>query len=170
MIVLTVLLVVLGGVLFVLKRAKRGSIARLPPPPLQTHSKGTWGEGLKRAIQQFSGTSSAGAPSFEVVSSHSLGPKKSIAVVKVAGQTLVLGVSDDSINLITQLQNQDAGDADLLNDPEIIGDPKASSFDANLETAERPSAQPTRAIDPKRVAHSVIRSQIRQRLEGLKPL
>lgn len=47
----------------------------------------------------------------EVLSTHYLGPKKSISVVKVMGRVLVLGVSNDAINLITQLP--DGADADL---------------------------------------------------------
>jgi flagellar biogenesis protein FliO len=39
----------------------------------------------------------------EVVANHYLGPKKSICVVKVGGKTLVLGVTNDSISLITQM-------------------------------------------------------------------
>lgn len=46
----------------------------------------------------------------EVLSSHYLGPKKSISVVRVAGRVLVLGVSNESINLITQLSEEDAAD------------------------------------------------------------
>ena len=43
----------------------------------------------------------------EVLSTHHLGPKKSIAVVKIAGRMLVLGIANESINLIAQL-NQPA--------------------------------------------------------------
>jgi len=39
----------------------------------------------------------------EVLSNHHLGPKKSIAVVRIMGRTLVLGVTNDSINLISQI-------------------------------------------------------------------
>jgi flagellar protein FliO/FliZ len=39
----------------------------------------------------------------EVIQTHHLGPKKSIAVVKIAGQTLVLGITAESINLISTL-------------------------------------------------------------------
>lgn len=39
----------------------------------------------------------------EVVSNHYLGPKKSISVVRVGERVLVLGVTNDNINLITQL-------------------------------------------------------------------
>ena len=37
----------------------------------------------------------------EVLSNHSLGPRKSIAVVRVGGRRLVLGVTNENINLIT---------------------------------------------------------------------
>ena len=50
----------------------------------------------------------------EVVSNHYLGPKKSIAVVRVAGRVLVLGVSNESINLITQLSGDDSFDTAAL--------------------------------------------------------
>lgn len=50
----------------------------------------------------------------EIVANHYLGPKKSISVVKIQGRTLVLGVSQDSINLIAQLPNDaSADDIDL---------------------------------------------------------
>lgn len=39
----------------------------------------------------------------EVLSNHHLGPKKSIAVVRVMGRTMVLGVTNESINLISQI-------------------------------------------------------------------
>jgi len=42
----------------------------------------------------------------EVVSTHHLGPKKSISVVRVGGRTLVLGITNDSINLITQIEDR----------------------------------------------------------------
>jgi flagellar biogenesis protein FliO len=46
----------------------------------------------------------------EVLSNHYLGPKKSIAVVRIMGRTLVLGVTNDSINLISQIsQSNEAG-------------------------------------------------------------
>jgi flagellar biogenesis protein FliO len=44
----------------------------------------------------------------EVLSTHYLGPKKSIVVAKVGNRTLVLGVTNESINLITQLSNGDS--------------------------------------------------------------
>ncbi len=49
----------------------------------------------------------------EMVSSYHLGPKKSISVVRVAGRTLVLGVTQDSISLITQLAGDTASEEEL---------------------------------------------------------
>jgi hypothetical protein len=43
----------------------------------------------------------------EVLSNHSLGPRKSIAVVRIGGQRLVLGVTNEAIHLITQLEGGD---------------------------------------------------------------
>jgi flagellar biogenesis protein FliO len=62
----------------------------------------------------------------EVLSNHYLGPKKSIAVVRIMGRTLVLGVTNDSINLISQISDASSGLSGDLNS-ELIGD------DANLD-------------------------------------
>jgi flagellar biogenesis protein FliO len=42
----------------------------------------------------------------EVLSNHHLGPRKSIAVVRVGGRKLVLGVTNEAIHLITSLENE----------------------------------------------------------------
>jgi hypothetical protein len=64
----------------------------------------------------------------EVLSNHSLGPRKSIAVVRVGGRRLVLGVTNENINLITAMD----GAAD-------------SSFEAALAgAAGNPKATPNR--------------------------
>lgn len=47
----------------------------------------------------------------EVLSTHYLGPKKSIAVVRIAGRVMVLGVANESISLITQLEGDAAAEA-----------------------------------------------------------
>ncbi len=43
----------------------------------------------------------------EMVSNHHFGPKRSIAVVKVGGRTLVVGITEQSINLISQLSSSE---------------------------------------------------------------
>jgi flagellar biogenesis protein FliO len=55
--------------------------------------------------------SSMNKPTVVILTNHHLGPKKSIAVIKVAGRTMVVGITDQSINLISQL----ASDEDAMN-------------------------------------------------------
>jgi len=43
------------------------------------------------------------------LSNHSLGPRKSIAVVRIGGRRLVLGVTNEAIHLITQLDGTEDG-------------------------------------------------------------
>lgn len=57
----------------------------------------------------------------EVVTTQSLGPKKSIAVVRVGGRMLVLGVANDSITLITQLSTGAADSFTGIEDLEDLG-------------------------------------------------
>ena len=61
---------------------------------------------LGKILSQFGGSK---AKMIEVVANHYLGPKKSISVVRIGSRMLVLGVTNESINLITQL---DAGNTE----------------------------------------------------------
>lgn len=54
----------------------------------------------------------------EVVATHVLGPKQSIVVMKIRGQQFVLAVTAENIQLITQL-DADEADLDLLDDPKV---------------------------------------------------
>jgi len=57
-------------------------------------------------------------PYIEVLANHALGPKQSITVVRIKDQQFVLGVTQDSVQLITQIDSEDA-DLDLLDDPKV---------------------------------------------------
>jgi flagellar biogenesis protein FliO len=135
----------------------------------------------------------------EVLSNHHLGPKKSIAVVRVMGRTLVLGVTNDAINLISQISENQAADG---SDDESSVDLEGLFADAAVSAAMgRPRAEPAATkpvrtqmaapqsspsrplpgMDPssfsamvnqevKKPAAPNVRSQIRSRLEGLKQL
>lgn len=48
-----------------------------------------------------------GEKSIRVISTGFLGPKKSIAMVEVAGRVLILGVANDQITLLSSLENED---------------------------------------------------------------
>ena len=85
-------------------------------------------------------------PSIEVLGSHFIGPKKSLVTVRVAQKVLLLGVTEQSIQMISELPSE----SNSLNSLE--------STDASFE--ETLNAQ----------SETGIRSRIRSRLEGLKPL
>lgn len=70
----------------------------------------------------------------EVIATQSLGPKRSIAVVKVAGRILVLGVASESISLISEIDSEDG----------VSHTQNGASFFANLLDAEsKPQGAPT---------------------------
>ncbi len=103
---LAMLLVVggLGLVLIYVKRKKAGGI--------QARKAGSsWFSNLlPQAKKQ--------KPMMEVVATHVLGPKQSIVVMKIRGQQFVLAVTAENIQLITQLDSDEA-EMDLLDDPKV---------------------------------------------------
>ncbi|MBS1958661.1 MAG: flagellar biosynthetic protein FliO [Bdellovibrionales bacterium] len=54
----------------------------------------------------------------EVVGQQALGPKQSITVVRIRGQQFVLGVSQDSVHLISQIDSNE-DEVGLLDDPAV---------------------------------------------------
>jgi flagellar biogenesis protein FliO len=112
-------------------------------------------QGLMTSISQFA-RKNLGKNSkkmIEVVSTHHLGPKKSIAVVRVAGRMLVLGITDDSINLITQMSGQTNDQVDGIADAEMgmddFGDTdgmgKGFDFAGLLGVKAQPKTQASKA-------------------------
>lgn len=101
----------------------------------------------------------------QVVSTHHIDPKKSIAVVKIAGRLLVLGLSNDSINLITQFgdEGEALGGGDLAE--QAFGE--ESPF-TDLLRSEK--SKPTMAETNGPSLIPSVRNRIKSRLEGLKPL
>lgn len=101
----------------------------------------------------------------QVVSTHHIDPKKSIAVVKIAGRLLVLGLSNDSINLITQFGEEgdpfsgaDLGEKAFAEDAPFTDLLRSEKLKPSLTESTGPSLIPS------------VRSRIKSRLEGLKPL
>jgi flagellar biogenesis protein FliO len=106
---LGMVLAIFLGLAFAVKRARSQSLLRNKGLGKFLGSFGKLGLGKKEKM-------------IEVVATHYLGPKKSIAVVKIAGRHLVLGVSNESINLITQLQpGQSLDDSDVDLDDLALG-------------------------------------------------
>lgn len=121
----------------------------------------------------------------EVVANHYLGPKKSISVVRIGGRTMVLGVTNESINLITQLSESNS---EQQNDSAL-----STNFDFEslaMESAGIPAPQVTARYSQgsgatsagpakpaafaqmlgQEAAKPSVRSQIRSRMEGMKQL
>ncbi|MFZ9595689.1 MAG: FliO/MopB family protein [Bdellovibrionia bacterium] len=99
----------------------------------------------------------------EVIATHHLDPKKSLAVVRVAGQLLVLGVSNDSINLITQISEGDPVSGDSSSSGPL--GPEMMFSDLLQSEARRPDlGQDEASLIPS------ASSRIKNRLQGLKPL
>jgi flagellar biogenesis protein FliO len=103
----------------------------------------------------------------QMVSTHHLDPKKSIAVVRIAGRLLVLGVSNESINLITQISENGEVDDIAEGRPNPLQSIAETSFFSDILDAEK--VKPNSGGLPNSPPHGS-RSRIRSRLEGLKPL
>ncbi len=157
----------LGIVLLLVKRKK---------PNLQAKMVGTgwWSNFMPGALRK--------PRSFiEILGQHSLGAKQSIVVVRIKGQQFVLGVSQDNVQLITQL-DADESEMDLLDDPavsESIGKmfgtkptvtPVAKTSAASFQSmVTRSQAQPVVMPAPTIVVsrpQPTVRQQIRQRLQS----
>jgi flagellar biogenesis protein FliO len=67
--------------------------------------------GLGGFLNKLSGVG-AGKAMIEVVATHHLAPKRSIVVVRIQDRMLVLGMTNDAVNLITEFKANEEGDAE----------------------------------------------------------
>lgn len=70
----------------------------------------------------------------EVISTHHLGPKKSIVMVKIQNRMLVLGMTNDSVNLITEFKANE--NEEILDEDEIADSLDVSDFAEGLKKFE----------------------------------
>ncbi|MEJ2284415.1 MAG: flagellar biosynthetic protein FliO [Desulfobacterales bacterium] len=63
---------------------------------------------LKRFMKRNVG--GQGTPLIRVIANQYIGVKKNIALIEVPGTVLVVGISNDRINLLTQIEDQDVLD------------------------------------------------------------
>lgn len=99
----------------------------------------------------------------EVISTHALGPKQSITIARVAGRLLVLGVTGESIQLITELGENANGGLRASSNQSVGGLEVSDTFTDLLTTA---AAKPR--LDGQKA--SVIRERIKSKIEGLKTI
>ncbi len=79
----------------------------------------------------------------EVVANHAIGPKQSITIVRIKDQQFVLGVTQDSVQLITQLDSEEA-DLELLEDPKVA-DSIGKMFGTKIK--QEPKVTPSGTFD-----------------------
>lgn len=93
-------------------------------------------------------------PYIEVLANHALGPKQSITVVRIRDQQFVLGVTQDSVQLITQI-DADEGEIDVLDDPKVA-DSLGKMFGAKVKTSPQ-APRAASAISPAASFDSILK-------------
>jgi flagellar biogenesis protein FliO len=160
---------VLGVVLLLIRKASRGKA-------IEGH------KGFKGFIGKIANQVGINAKPkmIEMVANHYLGPKKSIAVLRVAGRLLVVGVTNENINLIAQLPVGASANLDEtleeLTVPDLGPVLGAALAKPTMPAAAAPSPLSSPAIfsdmlqAEKNRPNASVRAQIRTRLEGMKQL
>ncbi len=104
----------------------------------------------------------------EMVSTQTLGPKRSIALVKVLDRHLVIGMAGDSINLLVDMGT------DVNLEKYMDDSPSGASFsDALTLTMASPGSSSSSNLDkvkPSESDRTGFRANLKKRIEGLKPL
>ncbi len=80
------------------------------------------------------------APEIKVLAQHYLGPKKSLAIIRVAGESILLGVTENNISMIKSLSLLDE---DI---PEVVPGNFDSVFNKKIE-AEAPAINASKEDD-----------------------
>ena len=83
------------------------------------------GAGAFIAIKRFSTKATSKASQIKLVTQYHLGPKKSLAVIRVAGESMLVGITDNQINLVKSLS--------LLDEDIVETKPSAKSFKNQLD-------------------------------------
>ncbi len=129
--------------------------------------------GLKRFQQFKNGVSkSGGGRILETITSHSLGAKKQLTIVKVADQYLLLGVTDQSVNLVATLPKS-ADFERSIDEMRSGGAGFESMLSGKLNFLSRKQAEEAfeaEASTPVKEEKASVRDIIKKRMEGFKPL
>lgn len=112
----------------------------------------------------------------EVLEIHNIEPKKSIAVIRIQKKhTLVVGISNESINLISRLNSDDSGDVDL--DADFFGEntsPASEGLFSSLLSSESNTPNQKEPILKNNLsgvsANQGVRQKIKERMGGLKSI
>jgi hypothetical protein len=165
------LLVGLGLIALFMKKGRNASPLASQSNYSEAAEAGMQGSWFNRIKQIAKGTLSREGRILQIVSTQYIGPKKSLMVVRFSGRLLVLGVSNDNINLITQISDK-TGD-EILEDHTGSMSSQSDVFSdilisEDLKSNSAPLASLSDAA-PESLGQGA-RSRIKSRLEGLKPL
>jgi flagellar protein FliO/FliZ len=100
----------------------------------------------------------------QVLTQHHLGPRKSLAIIRVAGESILLGVTDQNISMIKTLSFID--DEVLENVPSNFQE----SFDFESSKAEDLIKEQKMTYDPGQDLVKDLRSQVANKLKNLKDI
>lgn len=90
----------------------------------------------------------------KILSQASLGPKKSLAVVRVAGESVLIGITDTQVSMIKSLSLLD----------EDLPEQTPFRFDSALQTAERKAP----VTEPDTMTFSSLKNQVSAKLQNMK--
>ena len=96
----------------------------------------------------------------KVVAQHYLGPKKSVAVIRVAGESLLIGITDSQINLIKGLA---VLDEDMTQTAAVSGFPKM-----NLEESDETDADQMNAATEEEFSFADLKSTVADKLKSVR--
>ncbi|MFS4459506.1 FliO/MopB family protein [Bdellovibrio sp. HCB2-146] len=109
----------------------------------------------------------------KVLQQHYLGPKKSLAIVRVAGESILIGVTDHNINMIKSLSllDDEVPEEAPGNFTKVLGSKGVSFSDIEEDQEEETPAPRKRAkdLDPdEEFAISGIKDIVSKRLKGMR--
>lgn len=98
----------------------------------------------------------------KVLQQHYLGPKKSLAIIRVAGESLLIGITDQNINMIKSLS--------LIDDE--VPDETPQNFAGAMRGFENPSSSAAAAAqqDGEDFSFGSIKDVVAKRLKGMRSL
>lgn len=108
------------------------------------------------------------APQIKILTQHYLGPKKSLAIVRVAGESILIGVTDNNINMIKSLSllDEDVPEETPNRFDQVMGGLGIGSQDEIEDKGG--GAIAAKAADEDDFVLGGIRDVVTRRLKGLK--
>lgn len=108
------------------------------------------------------------APQIKVLNQHWLGPKKSLAIIRVAGESILIGVTDQNITMIKSLALMD--DEVPVETPDQFGTVLAQKDYTHVETKTTSSVEVSEGEEFQFSGLNQIKDVVHRRLKGMRSL